>query len=524
MTIRDAIQWFQTTFARPIQSTFTGTPFSADIVSAIAYQETGYIWQPLVEKGLFAKDVLRLSVGDTLDADRGRTAFPKTKARLLQHAQGAEMFRIARQALEDMAQHVPGYARAVRNPDKFCHGFGIFQYDLQFFKSDPDFFLRQQWTDAGECFRRLLTELVAAKGRAGFGSRTGLTDREQVATAIAYNRGSYDPAKGLKQGHRNDEGKFYGELVSAYYDIGKSIPDPPGTADGGGPGINITHDTPFVPLPDNRRAPAYPGRVIRRDSADSKSVKLIQQRLRDLSYTQRNVNGSTGPLAVDGGFGENTDAAVRLFQARHTDVHGSPLAVDGEVGSGTWGALFGVAAIPVSDSPATGGLHGAVLDAASLEVGVLEDPPGSNSGPRVREYQRTVNISAGDPWCVAFVFWCYVQAAAKLGITNPMARNCRTGGVLDLWNRAREAAILTITTAQAQDDPSLVKPGMLFIISTGNGNGHTGFVSRVIGQQMETIEGNTNDGGSREGIGVFRRTGRTISSINRGFIDFAPGS
>jgi hypothetical protein len=36
-----------------------------------------------------------------------------------------------------------------------------------------------------------------------------------------------------------------------------------------------------------------------------------------------------------------------------------------------------------------------------------------------------------------------------------------------------------------------------------------------------TIEGNTNDGGSREGIGVFKRDTRLISGINRGFIDYA---
>jgi hypothetical protein len=50
--------------------------------------------------------------------------------------------------------------------------------------------------------------------------------------------------------------------------------------------------------------------------------------------------------------------------------------------------------------------------------------------------------------------------------------------------------------------------------------GHAGLVSRVVGNRMETIEGNTNDGGSREGIGVFRRSGRTLQSINRGFIEF----
>ena len=41
---------------------------------------------------------------------------------------------------------------------------------------------------------------------------------------------------------------------------------------------------------------------------------------------------------------------------------------------------------------------------------------------------------------------------------------------------------------------------------------------------LTTIEGNTNDGGSREGVGVFRRTGpngRKISSVNKGFLDVA---
>jgi hypothetical protein len=61
---------------------------------------------------------------------------------------------------------------------------------------------------------------------------------------------------------------------------------------------------------------------------------------------------------------------------------------------------------------------------------------------------------------------------------------------------------------------------MVFVISTGGGMGHAGLFSRVVGNRMETIEGNTNDGGSREGIGVFRRSGRTLQSINRGFIEF----
>ena len=61
---------------------------------------------------------------------------------------------------------------------------------------------------------------------------------------------------------------------------------------------------------------------------------------------------------------------------------------------------------------------------------------------------------------------------------------------------------------------------MIFIIGTSSGKGHTGLVEKISGSLLTTIEGNTNDNGSREGIGVFRRTSRQIADINRGFIDY----
>jgi len=58
---------------------------------------------------------------------------------------------------------------------------------------------------------------------------------------------------------------------------------------------------------------------------------------------------------------------------------------------------------------------------------------------------------------------------------------------------------------------------MVFFIDTGGGKGHAGIVVANRNGRLETIEGNTNDNGSREGIGVFRRTTRSIGSINLGF-------
>ena len=288
--------------------------------------------------------------------------------------------------------------------------------------------------------------------------------------------------------------------------------------------LRVVRQAPFVPLRKKQKAPPYPAHLIKLDSTDAASVRLIQQRLCDLGFTQPGRDGPR-PLEVDGIFGTNTANAVKLFQIRHTDLYGRPLEVDGEVGSDTWGALFGRATVYASKAKPSNKLIAKVLEIATGEIGVREDPPGSNKGKRVGEYQRAVGIDPGEPWCVAFIFFCFASAARALKMKNPMeTEDCKTGSVLDLWNRARRAKGTQIVLHDdALNDPSKVKPGMIFAISTGGGNGHVGFVANVIGNRLETIEGNTNDGGSREGIGVFRRTGRTIDSINRGFIGFGAG-
>jgi len=285
-------------------------------------------------------------------------------------------------------------------------------------------------------------------------------------------------------------------------------------------GRKLARVLPFAPLDRHKKAPAYPGHFIKLDSEDTVSVKLIQQRLRNLGY--RRSATDLRPLEVDGQFGSETFGAVELFQARHTDLLGQPLEVDGEVGSDTWGALFGRAAIHTSLRQPKRGLPQKVLEVAAGEIGVREDPPGSNRGKKIEEYQASVGVDPGEPWCAAFVYWCSATAASDLGVANPMKeKKCRTGSVVELWNQANANGARIVTHDAALADPSRVLPGTVFVITMTGGHGHTGLVSRVIGNGLETIEGNTNDDGSREGIGVFRRTGRSIASINRGFIDFS---
>jgi len=218
-----AIGWFNEEFRSKIEAALIGTPFSLDMLTAIALQETYYIWGSLYDK-LSVDEVLKLCVGDTLDTPK-RSAFPKNKAALISVGKGDEMFKIAREALVDLGVHVSDYKRVANSfPNKFCHGFGIFQLDLQFFKADPDYFLQKKWHSFDECLSKCLNELKASLKRTYGSGKTTLTDEEKVYVAIAYNRGSVDFSRKFKQGFKDSSGKYYGEYIWEYLQLVQSVP------------------------------------------------------------------------------------------------------------------------------------------------------------------------------------------------------------------------------------------------------------------------------------------------------------
>ena len=93
----DDIRWFKEQFHSNIGAVVAGVPFDLDMLTALACQETGEVW-PILRKNpaLTVNQIVALCVGDTLDADRGRRAFPRTKAELLGAPNGQRMFDIAR--------------------------------------------------------------------------------------------------------------------------------------------------------------------------------------------------------------------------------------------------------------------------------------------------------------------------------------------------------------------------------------------------------------------------------------------
>lgn len=249
----------------------------------------------------------------------------------------------------------------------------------------------------------------------------------------------------------------------------------------------------------------YPGRSIKKGEKNKDIVKAIQIQLNERGF---------GILKVDGDFGELTDSAVRLFQSQTRDSPGNPLVVDGKLGPISWGALFAAGGNIPQPVPQVNDLFQKVIEIAALQIGVMEEPPGSNRGPKVEQYLDSVNCKPGDPWCASFVYWCFNEAAKSLGVNNPLVK---TGSCLNHWNNTKGKKILH---RSAMNNSSLVHPGFIFIMDHGSGKGHTGIVRSVANGYIQTIEGNTNIAGSREGLGVAELK-RKINTISAGFIDYS---
>jgi hypothetical protein len=250
----------------------------------------------------------------------------------------------------------------------------------------------------------------------------------------------------------------------------------------------------------------YPGHIIRINDTDITVVKSIQHQL--------NRKGC-GPIKVNGDFDMDTLHAVALFQTRYTDNHGNPLLSDGIVGPATWSALFGADSTSLAEiTAAPNPLLDTVLDIARSQVGVAEIDSESHVGPEVYMYQDVAGVAHGNPWDMAFIYWCFNQASTKLQVPNPVYK---TGDVIDEWCHANAKRI---PAAEAKLNMSLVLPGQIFVISTGGGHGHSGIIEKNESSVLTTIEGNTCIGNNCN-TGVYRRTARRIESINTGFIEFA---
>lgn len=125
------------------------------------------------------------------------------------------------------------------------------------------------------------------------------------------------------------------------------------------------------------------------------------------------------------------------------------------------------------------------------QVGVREKT-GHNDGREVEQYLHSVGLGKGYAWCSAFVKWCLDSAGINNRITAWAPTACNPDDVV--WNGKR-----FVKQPQEGDIFCLYYPRLKRV-------GHTGFFHKQINSSVyESVEGNTNAQGSREGDGVYRK-------------------
>ena len=231
---------------------------------------------------------------------------------------------------------------------------------------------------------------------------------------------------------------------------------------------------------------------------NKKDILKIQSWLNLFSIVNPEYTTSTG---IDGDFGTATEKAVKNFQKA------KGIAQSGVVNQATFDLLCEPLKTSFEANVQGAGLRELVLNTAMNHVKghpfELVINKQTNCGPWVRAYMDG-NEGTSWFWCMGFVQTILDQAASIQGknfkTLMPLTYSCDTVGTVGL-----QKGILRRYT-QVRNNPSLVKPGDIFLLQkTPNDWEHTGIITAVGNDVFETVEGNTNNGGSSNGIAVLKR-------------------
>jgi hypothetical protein len=217
-----------------------------------------------------------------------------------------------------------------------------------------------------------------------------------------------------------------------------------------------------------------------------KKVKLIQEWL--------SLHGFG--LKLDGDFGPATFYAVKEFQKKQK------LTADGVVGSKTFAKLIQPMKNALKEI-SKGNKSLAQMVVAYAKQHLKEHPReigGQNRGPWVRLY---LNGNEGEawPWCAGFVSFILKEACDTLDVSLPLG----TSFSCDILAANAKAKGIFLKESQIGGGKELTSGSFFLERRTSTDWTHTGIVIKVEKDVFHTIEGNTNDEGSREGYEVCSR-------------------
>ena len=151
----------------------------------------------------------------------------------------------------------------------------------------------------------------------------------------------------------------------------------------------------------------------------------------------------------------------------------------------SWGSTTVPGAAPVAGATSAPGTPAgqAILNAIRPEVGVAEQPPGSNDSPRIAQYRQATAGSGVGPWCAYFVSWAARQAGVPVGDSGQ-----GFGRVDDVYAWAQKAGKAVPNTGDVKP-----QPGDLIVWDE-----HIGVVEAVLPDgSIQTVEGNSSDAVTR---------------------------
>ena len=200
-------------------------------------------------------------------------------------------------------------------------------------------------------------------------------------------------------------------------------------------------------------------------------------------------------VVPDGKFGAATEAAVRAFQRKKR------IPADGSVDEATFEALVKPMHSALKSPKLRGSLGAMIVAYAKRHLRAHpREVGGENRGPWVRLYMGG-REGAEFAWCAGFACFVLQQACSTLQLPLPITTSVSCDS---LAASAKRNGIFVRESAATR---SGIRAGSFFLVRRSPEDWtHVGVVTAVAAEAFSTIEGNTNDSGSREGFEVCART------------------